>query len=439
MSALSPNVYRDILKVRAAHAFDVGGFLMRFYCYMTNIGVVTMITLSGYSFLLAGLLSSLIALTSFIVTPRISKLVDERGQSRVVPMASLVTLIGLAGMVACVMLHVPTPLLFACAFLMGCMPSPPALVRARWTYLVRTGRLGDRSPELRTVFSYEGIIDDVGFMVAPPLSITLAAAINPVAGMVFGGAAFAIGATVLTLARSSEPEPGWSGESPDARGFDAGQSRQGAARGSAFDERLHDTSKTVFRTSPVVRILFMMLFCVGGFYGLFDTAAVALAQELGNPNIASAVLALSCGVSVATGFLFGMLRLRMPQYAQLVLTGSLMGAAYCFTFLIDSIPTLFGIGIAAALFYAPLLITANATCERAVPGHRFTEAITWVNAGMTCGMAMGPTLAGFLIDVWGAPAAFDLGAVMALVLLLTSVLSRRTLERGVLDDVDFHL
>lgn len=89
-----PGVYRAILRVRQAYAFDVGGFLMRFYSYMMNIGTITMITLAGRSFLVAGLVSSAIALATFLISPRVSKLVDERGQHRVVPVAAAITLVG---------------------------------------------------------------------------------------------------------------------------------------------------------------------------------------------------------------------------------------------------------------------------------------------------------------------------------------------------------
>ena len=67
----------------------------------------------------------------------------------------------------------------------------------------------------------------------------------------------------------------------------------------------------------------------------------------------------------------------------------------------------------AAMFYAPFFITANATCERMVPGDRLTEAITWMNSGSICGLAFGPTLGGALIDQLGTTASFGFGAVLA--------------------------
>ena len=69
MSAVNPGVYKAILRVREAYPFDVGCFLMRFLPYMNTIGTVTMLTLSGFSFFVAGLVSSTIALATFFISP----------------------------------------------------------------------------------------------------------------------------------------------------------------------------------------------------------------------------------------------------------------------------------------------------------------------------------------------------------------------------------
>ena len=123
VAAVSPGVYKKVLAVRQAYSFDIACLLMRFFGSMLNIGVVTMITLSGYSFLTAGLSSSLIALSIFVVTPRVSKRIDERGQSAVVPKAAAVSLAGLVILVANVALHGPAWPLFVGALLVGFYPS----------------------------------------------------------------------------------------------------------------------------------------------------------------------------------------------------------------------------------------------------------------------------------------------------------------------------
>lgn len=413
---IDPKVYASLLRVRQAYAFDAGCFLMRFYAYMMNIGTVTMLTLAGYSFFIAGLTSSVIALSTFFIAPRVSKRVDERGQSKVVPVAAAITMAGLAVMLVNVMLHGPVWVLFCAALPMGFLPNPQALARARWTFLIRSGRLGDAAPDLRTMFSYEGVLDDIGFMFSPSISIALATAVTPIAGLLAGGVTFIAGTVLLTTSRATEPEPGWSAHDKD----DPGSAPEGKPK-----------HRAIIRTSSVVRVLFAIMFFVGAFFSVFDATTVALAEEEGDPNIASIVLIVASCVSMVTGFLFGMLRLRVPQYAQLIAAAVIIGCAYGSMFLVDSALSLFIMSTIAALFYAPLLITANATCERAVPGDRITEAITWMNAGMTCGMAFGPSVSGIIVDTWGAAASFDFGAVLAFAVPVTALLCARVLKRNV--------
>lgn len=426
MAAVSPGVYKKVLAVRQAYSFDIACLLMRFFGSMLNIGVVTMITLSGYSFLTAGLSSSLIALSIFVVTPRVSKRIDERGQSAVVPKAAAVSLAGLVILVANVALHGPAWPLFVGALLVGFYPSPQAMARARWTYLIRSGRLGEAAPDLRTMFSYESVLDDAAFIFSPSISIALAAAISPVAGMVTGGVAFAVGVVLLCTSRSTEPVPGW------------GDGGAGAASAAAEVEgepavvAEQPPRKSLLATSAAVRVLFVTYAFAGSFLGLFDTATVSLSEDLHSPDFAGAVLMASGAVSMIMGFLFGMVRLRAPLPKQFVVAACAVGLSFGTMFLIDSAPTLMLVALLGAATYAPLLIVANSVCERAVPDARLTEAITWLNAGYTCGAAFGPTVAGAIIDTFGTMASFKVGTVLCLGMPVTAILCYRIVKRNIL-------
>lgn len=445
MAKVSPGVYKKVLRVREAYPFDIACLLMRFFGSMLNIGVVTMITLSGYSFLTAGLSSSLIALSIFVVTPRVSKRIDERGQSAVVPKAAAVSLLGLVVLVANVALHGPVWPLFVGALLVGFFPSPQAMARARWTYLIRSGRLGEAAPDLRTMFSYESVLDDMAFIFSPSISIALAAAIAPVAGMVCGGVAFAVGVVLLCSAKSTEPHPGWSQTDvagsgaeaasavADTAGAGAAASKGTLAEGAAAVASAASVpSKSLLATSTAVRVLFVIYAFAGSFLGLFDTATVSLSEDLNSPDFAGAVLMASGAVSMTAGFLFGMVRLRAPLPKQLVVAACAVGLSFGTMFLIDSAPTLMAVALLGACTYAPLLIVANGVCERAVPDARLTEAITWLNAGYTCGAAFGPTVAGALIDIFGTMASFKVGTLLCLGMPLTAIFCYRVVKASIL-------
>ncbi len=427
MSVINPGIYRSILRVREARSFDVAGLLMRFYSYMMSIGTVTMLSLSGYSFMTSGIIASLLAFSIFLFSPFVSKLADEYGQSKIIPKAACIVLLGLALMLGNVMAKGPEWVFFPAALLMGCIPNAQALVRARWTFLIRTGRIKGEVPQIRTVFSYEGILDDVGFMLSPPTSIALASTIAPIAGLLTGGVIFIIGVVMMTLAKASEPEVGWVGID-DEQPEDAGQTKDPKGE----DHRRH--AKSIIRTSSTVRILFVLLFLTGAFYGVFDTSSVAFAEDLGNPNIAGVGLMVSALLSAAMGFVFGMVRINAALYKQLVASATLIGLAYGTQILICSELSFYLVSAFAALFYAPFLIISNSAVERAVPGRQITEAITWVNSGMTCGVALGPTIAGFIIDWKGALTGFDIGGMVALLIPLITLISFRIIKRNVRSD-----
>ena len=430
MAAVNPGVYKKVLAVREAYSFDIACLLIRFFGGMLNIGTVTMITLSGYSFFTAGLASSLIALSIFVVAPRVSKRMDERGQGAVIPKAAAITLVGLAIQIGTVLAHGPVWPLFIGSLLVGFYPSPQAMARSRWTYLIRSGRLGEAAPDLRTMFSYESVLDDVAFIFSPSLSIALAAAIVPVAGMVAGGIGFVVGCAVLVASRSTEPEPGWSAASLEAEaGPEAEVEAEGLSDGASAEPA---PRKSLLATCAPIRVLFVIYMFMGSFLGLFDTATVSLSEDLNSPDFAGAVLVASGIVSMVMGFVFGMVRLRAPLPKQLVVSACLVGLGFGTMVFVNSAASLMVVALVGAATYAPLLIIGNGVCERAVPAARLTGAITSLHGGYTCGAAFGPTLAGAIIDTFGTMASFKVGAVLCLGMPLTAILCYRIVKRGIL-------
>ena len=433
MPAANFKVYGAILAVRAARRFDAACLLMRMYSYMMNIGTVAMLSLAGYSFLESGLVSSVIALAIFLIGPRLGKLVDEKGQSRIVPFAAVVSLAGLIVLLSAVYVHGPVWILFLAALFVGCIPSAQALSRARWVYLLRTGKLGSSAPPVTTIFSYEGILDDVGFMIAPALSIFLASTLIPIAGLAVGGVCFLAGTILLMLSKDTEPKPGWREQVSNAVEADKTDKADGSREGkveSAAELSESPSSKSLFRTSGMVRILFILMLLLGAFFGTFDTTTVAFAEGLGDANIASGALMASAVVSIVMGFIFGTLHLTILPYKQVLITAVCIGLGYGSMMFITNAVSLYVVSCVAALFYAPFLIVLNGACERAVPGKRLTEAITWLNAGCTCGLAIGPTLAGVIVDGWGTQSGFMMGALLALAIPVIALARYRTIKRG---------
>lgn len=410
-SSFNLNAYGAMFRVKAAYPFEIGGLLMRMYAFMRTIGTITMLTLSGYSYFMAGLVASVVAFSLFVISPRVSKRIDERGQSAVVVPSTCIALSGCAIMLVTVLLHLPIALCFAGAVLMGFLPTPQALTRARWVYLVKSGRLGDKSPELKTVFSYEGVMDDIIFMVSPALSIALASGIHPIAGMACGFACCVVGMLLLVFSKETEPVPGWEREIAGGGSSEAMGEPADVAEPAAKKKR----ARGLFSSNAVVRVLFFLSFLMGAFFGVLDTATVSFAQiELGDPVFASLILVIESAVSTIVGFVFGMFIITARQSKKMLVASIAIGIGYGSMLFVSSATNLLVIVFIAAGTYAPFVITMNETAERAVPASNITEALTWVTSGSICGLAFGPTLAGVIIDTWGPFACFGTGAFLAI-------------------------
>lgn len=409
--AFDIGVYKPVLAVREARSFDIGAALMRIYTCMVTIGSVSMLTLMGYSALKAGSVSSVCALACFLISPRVSRLIDERGQSRIIPWATAIALSGLLLMLATTSLGLPFWLYYPAALLMGFIPNPGAIARARWTYLIKArGReFGVGGVDVKTVFSYEGVIDDAAFMIGPAASVALAASVAPAAGLAFGGACYLLGSILLLGSRTTEPQPGWTDS-------------EGEQEGAATAAQDGDTKPpSLFVSCAPVRVLFFLMLFLGGLYGVFDTSTVTFSQELGFPVMASISLVLQSSISLVSGMCFGALKPAKSLLRQFLAVCCLIGGAYTGLFLVRGVASFFIVSCIAALFYAPYLITLNTVCEHSVPSARLTEGITWINAGMTFGLAVGPTVAGVFVDMCGSIAGLNTAAVFALLIPLTAL------------------
>lgn len=313
---------------------------------------------------------------------------------------------------------------------------------------MKTGRLGADAPELKTVFSYEGVMDDLIFMISPALSIALASSIHPVAGMVCGFVCCAVGMVLLVSSKSTEPTVGWEKEIVHAGkelGAARGVAKLDAVGGVGGAERLEDPEgaegatacspkreRSLFFSNPVVRVLFFLSLLMGAFFGVLDTATVSFSQiELNDPTFASIVLVVESFVSTVAGIVFGMILINARQSKKMLVASIAIGLGYGSMVLVSSWWVLLIVIFVAAGTYAPFIITMNETVEQAVPEANLTEALTWVTSGSICGLAFGPTLAGFIIDTWGSFACFLAGGSLALVVPVLALATYPMMKRRV--------
>ncbi|EKF66543.1 MFS transporter [Serratia plymuthica] len=391
------NPYLELFSVPGTKAFSLAGLIARMPLSMLGIGIITMLAQLRGSYWLAGAVAATFAFSMALLAPHISRAVDRLGQRRVLPCVTAVSVAGVLSLLLCTHYQAPDWTLFVFAAVSGGMPSMPAMVRARWTEILRG------TPRLHTAFSFESVLDEVCFIIGPPISVGLSVAIFPEAGPLAAAILLTMGVTAFVWQTGSEP-PVY----PD----------DGTARGS------------VIKQVPM-QILVLALVALGTIVGTVDVISVAFAEQLGQPAAASLVLSVYAIGSCLAGLVFGAMKIPV-SLPRLFLYAALATAMTALPLLlVEDIFTLAATVFVAGLFFAPTMIIAMGLVENIVPPSRLTEGLTWMITGLGIGVALGAALAGWVVDEAGVKAGFIITISAGLVVLLVAVGGYRLLQKSV--------
>ncbi|MFK0169677.1 MFS transporter [Streptomyces sp. NPDC090306] len=390
-----PSPYRALFAAPGAKSFSAAGFLGRMPLSMTGVGVVTMVSQITGRYGLAGALSATIALAAAVLGPQVSRLVDRHGQRRVLRPAVLVAVTAMTGLLLTAHFRLPDWVLFVCAAGLGSVPSVGAMVRARWAALYRG------TPRLHTAYSYESVIDEVCFIFGPIISIGLSTGWFPEAGPLLAACFLTAGVLWLTSQRATEPVP-------HPRGQHTG--------GSALRSR-------------GLQVLVVTFAATGTIFGSVDVVTVAFADEQGHKAAASLVLAVYAAGSCAAGAVFGLLRLKGRAERRWLLGICTTAVSMIPLLLVGNLPFLAVALFVAGLSIAPTMITTMSLVEEHVPRAHLTEGMSWVSTGLAVGVALGSSLAGWVIDAAGARAGYGVPAVAGAVAAAVGFLGYRRLRR----------
>ncbi|OII59245.1 MFS transporter [Pseudomonas putida] len=383
------STYRELFQARGAKGFALAGLLARLPLPMTGIGIITMLSQITGSYGLAGAVAATFVLTYALMSPQISRLVDGHGQRRILPAAAGLSVLGILMLLACSYWRLAEWTLFIGAALAGFMPSMSAMVRARWTAIYRG------KAQLQTAYSLETVLDEVTFIVGPPISVGLSVAVLPQAGPLAAAVLLAIGVFALVVQVGTEPPV----EAEAVTGQD---------------------SNSVFRVADV-RLLTLLMVAMGVIVGTVDIVSVAFAEQMGMPAAASVVLSCYAIGSCVAGLVFGALKLDTPLHKLLLLGGLATAATTLPLLLAGNIVGLAGAVLIAGLFFAPTMIVAMSLVERIVPESKLTEGMTWLLAGLNVGVAGGAAASGQVVDAWGAKTGFNVAMAAGAAVLLVAL------------------
>ncbi|WP_157014969.1 MFS transporter [Mesorhizobium xinjiangense] len=390
------NPYREIFQAPGAKGFAAAGFFARLPIAMAPIGIVAMLSQTHGEYWLAGAVSATFALTNAFAAPQISRLVDRRGQTAILAPFTTVAVIAFLALIVAANRDWPAWTLFASALLAAAMPSIPAMVRARWTEIFH-----DR-PELNTAFAFESAADELVYISGASLSVGLAVALFPEAGMLTSTVLLAVGTAALLLQRSTEPRVRPAEDGP---------------------------SRSAIRQRPV-QIITLALIFVGAIFATAEVSAVAITEALGQPGAASFVIGVYALGSFVIGIVLGALNLQMPLQRQLAIAVAIIAVTTIPLLFADTVALLAFTVFVSGLAVSPTFITAFGLIERRVPSAMLTEGVTWVMTGIGIGMALGAFAAGWVVDTFGPHNGFWVSVTSGTAAFLTVLLGQKGLSVG---------
>jgi MFS family permease len=381
--------YVRLFAVPGSAAFSFAGWVARLPIPMLGLGAVLLVADETGSYALAGAVSGTLALSFSVVSPQWARAMDRRGQGAILRWAMLAYLLSGVAFATAVVAGAPRWSWFLLAALTGASgPNIGSLVRARWAEALEDAN------RRQTAFALEAVVDEVVFVVGPPLVTLLATLVAPPVGFLTGIVLGAVGGVWLAGQRATEP---------------AVQAVDPAA-----------PARRLSALNATVLVVAGSYLAVGVVFGAMDVVVVGFTAAEGAPAFAGLALAVYAGGSLVAGLAYGVIRLPGTLTSRFLGTAVLFGAAAQLLWGVGSLSVLIGAGFLAGLTIAPVLVSGLSLVESRVPRGALTEALAWTTTGLTLGVTAGSAIAGWAVDHWGAEPAF---AVPALAAALAAVLA----------------
>lgn len=380
--------YREFFATPGVWGLVIAGTIARLTYAMIGIGLITMLVLQTGHYGLAGAVAGIFTLSNALIAPQVSKLVDRRGEHRVLPVVTAFSIAMLLALIMAAYLRFPAPVLFILAVLAGTMPSMSAMIRARWTRLFRG------TTQLHTAFSLDTVLAELTFIIGGPLAIGLSSGLFPEAGPLVALLLLACGVTCFLLQRQTAPD------------VVTGSERSGAS---------------VLRI-PGLGIIILALLLMGVIGGTVDVVVVAFANEQGWPTAASFMLAAYALGSLASGLVFGGLRIGMAVEKQFFLGIILTALTSILPIFSLNVYMMAGMLFVAGMSFAPTMIIAMNLGSAIIAPAQITEGLTWMSTGIGIGVAFGAAMTGLVVDGYGGLLGFGVaitaGFAMVFMVLL---------------------
>jgi MFS family permease len=391
---MSLRPYHAILRTPQVPRLMSAAVLGRLPIGMAGLALVLLVRHAAGSYALAGLVAGAFALGAGLAAPLMGRIVDRNGQTRLLLASAVVCAAAFSGL-ALVAEVGPMALLPALAAIAGAtLPPIGPCMRVLWSFLL------GRGSELQTAFAFEATVQELIWVLGPPLVVTLIVIASPVVAVLAIGAAVLIGTGLFAATPASRT---W-------RPAAGGRDWAGALRG------------------PGVRTVLEVIGLLAISFGMIEVSVPAVAEQLGSSTLSGLFLSLWSGGSMLGGLIAGALTTgRPPERRVVILLGLVavglapLAAAVTGVLPFAACMILAGLGVAPAVACLYLLI------DRSAPEGTVTEAFTWVTSAFTAGSAIGSALGGAIVQHAGPATAFLVASAAASAAVLLARLRRPTM------------
>lgn len=372
-----------VLRAPGAGQMFAAGALGRMAIGLAPLGVTFLVVGQTGSYALAGAVGATSTMSGALAARYTARLVDLRGQSRMIPRLLAGHLLASVGLLGSVLLGAPKPVWFLLAGLAGALVvNLGAMTRTRWARIVTD------APSLSAAYSLESMADEVAFMIGPPLATLLAFWIAPAVPVLVGMLLMATGSLLLAGQRATEP--------PSATPI---SSERSGVRLFAI---------------PGMSALFVLMLLMGVVFGTNSLTTVAFAASIGRPDLTGLLLAVFPSAALVGGAVLSVVPRRWSLTTQIRLALVTLAVALVPLAVITD-PVIFAIcAFLIGLSVPAIMVGSFSLVAAVVPRARLTEALSLSGAGITVGIALSSTLAGLIIDAHGPAWAFPISAISAL-------------------------
>jgi MFS family permease len=166
-------IYLDVLRVPSVTRLLSSAVVGRMPTGMAGLAIVLLVREAGASYAVAGMVAGTYSAALALSSPLLGRLVDRVGQTRVLVGCAVASALSFGALAAAGGFASPVALAGLAALAGASIPPVGACMRALWSEL-----LGDHG-QLQAAFAVESTVQELIFVIGPPLVALLAASFSP--------------------------------------------------------------------------------------------------------------------------------------------------------------------------------------------------------------------------------------------------------------------